>query len=66
MEGAKILGLLILIAAIIFIGPWVVMTAWSMIAVDMFGLPALSYWAAFMGTWAVHIIFERMGSKRSD
>lgn len=51
-----LLGLVIL--AVIFGAPWIVQIAWGMIAVGMFGAPALSYWAAFMGTWALHIIFR--------
>ncbi len=52
----------VLIVAIIFAGPAVVMTGWNMIIVDMFGGPAISYWTAFWGTWAFHIITERFGT----
>lgn len=63
MEGAKVIGILILIALVIFIGPWVVMTGWNMIAAGMFALPTMTYWPAFFGTWALHIIFERTGGR---
>lgn len=66
MNSGKVIGVLILIALIIFVGPWVVMTAWNMIAAGMFGLPIMSYWAAFMGTWAMHIIFEQTRNKSGD
>ena len=52
-------GFIVLLALVIFLGPWVVMHAWSLIAVGMFGLPAMPYWTAFWGTWAMHIIFSR-------
>jgi uncharacterized membrane protein len=52
----------ILILAIIFAGPAIVMTGWNMIVAGMFGGPTISYWAAFWGTWAFHIITERFGT----
>jgi len=52
------IGALILIALVIFGGPWVVMHAWTLIAVNMFGAPVMSYWTAFWGTLAMHIIFD--------
>lgn len=53
---------LVLIALIIFAGPAIVMTGWNMIVAGMFGGPTISYWAAFWGTWAFHIITERFGT----
>jgi len=52
------IGALILIVLVIFGGPWVVMHAWTLIAVNMFGAPVMSYWTAFWGTLAMHIIFD--------
>ena len=60
------LGLIVVILLAIFLGPWIVMHAWTLIAVDMFGAPAMSYWTAFFGTWAVHILTERIRSSKSD
>ena len=64
----KAIGLIILIALVIFLGPWVVMTGWNMIAAGMFAAPVMSYWPAFFGTWALHIIFGgfRNGSKSDN
>ena len=58
----KIIGIVILVGLAIFIGPWIVMTGWNMIAAEMFGLPTLSYWPAFFGTLAMHILFSSFGS----
>jgi len=64
--GTLILAL-VLIALIIFGGPWIVMHAWMLIAVNMFGAPVMSYWTAFFGTWAMHIIFDlNVNIRRKD
>ena len=60
------LTVLIVLAIAIFLGPWIVMHAWTLIAVNMFGAPAMSYWTAFFGTWAAHIIFSRMGVNKEN
>lgn len=60
------LGLIIVIALVVFLGPWVVMHAWTLIAVNMFGAPAMSYWTAFFGTWAIHILTEQFRNKSND
>ena len=57
---------IIVLALAIFLGPWIVMHAWSLIAVGMFGAPAMSYWTAFWGTWAVHILTQQLRSKSDD
>ena len=57
-------GLIIAMLLLIFFGPWIVMHAWQLIAVDMFGAPAMPYWAAFFGTWAVHILTENIRSDK--
>ena len=64
----KAIGVIILIGLAIFLGPWVVMTGWNMIAAGMFALPTLTYWPAFFGTWAIHILFggTRIGSKSDN
>lgn len=60
------LGLIVAILLVIFLGPWIVMHAWYLIAVCMFGLPAMPYWTAFFGTWAVHILLQQVHSKSDD
>lgn len=60
-----IILLVLLIVAIIFCAPLVVMKAWELIAVVMFKAPAMSYWAAFFGTWAMHIIFRAPSYSRN-
>ena len=60
------LGIIILVALVIFLGPWVVMHAWTLIAVNMFGAPVMPYWTAFFGTWAAHILLSRMSNKSSN
>jgi len=64
----KIIGIVILVGLAIFIGPWIVMTGWNMIVAEMFGLPTLTYWPAFFGTLAMHILFSgmRIGSKSDN
>ena len=54
------LGVIILIliaAAIWFIQPLIIVKAWTMFAVGMFGLPMLDYWTAFWVNWAVGCLF---------
>lgn len=63
---AGCLTAIVLVALAIFFGPWIVMHAWTLIAVNMFGAPAMSYWTAFFGTWAAHIIFSRMDVRKDD
>ena len=60
------LGVIIVIALLIFAGPWVVMHAWNLIVAGMFAGPAITYWTAFWGTWAVHILFEKTISVKRD
>lgn len=60
------LTVIIVLALAIFLGPWIVMHAWSLIAVGMFGAPAMSYWAAFFGTWACAILFGNKSYRRSE
>ena len=57
---------IIVLALAIFLGPWIVMHAWSLIAVGMFGAPAMPYWTAFFGTWAVHILTQQFRSSKSE
>ena len=59
------LGIIIVIAIVIFLGPWIVMHAWGLIAVEMFGLPAMSYWTAFWGVLAVHVLLEHASGGKS-
>ena len=56
-------GLLVAIALLLFVGPWIVMHAWTLIAVNMFGAPVMPYWTAFWGTCAAHIIFGKWSNK---
>lgn len=60
------LGFIIVILLAIFLGPWVVMHAWTLIAVNMFGAPAMPYWTAFFGTWAVHILTQQIRGRSDD
>ena len=53
------LGVIVLIALAIFLGPWIVMHAWNLIVAGMFAGPLISYWTAFWGVLAVHILFEK-------
>jgi len=64
--GASCFAVIVAIAIALFLGPWVVMHAWYLIAVCMFGLPAMPYWTAFFGTWAVHILFQQFHAKSND
>ena len=58
-------AIIVAIAIAIFLGPWVVMHAWWLIAVQMFGAPAMPYWTAFFGTWAVHILTQQITTKKN-
>ena len=57
---------LVVLLLFIFIGPWIVMHAWTLIAVNMFGAPAMGYWTAFWGTIAIHILFGKNSTKWND
>ena len=63
--GGCITIIIVLVLAI-FLGPWIVMHAWTLIAVNMFGAPAMSYWTAFFGTWAVHVLTQQFRSNKSE
>ena len=52
-----ILVILLIAAAIWFIQPLIIVKAWTMFAVGMFGLPTLNYWTAFWVNWAVGCLF---------
>ena len=55
--GWKVFAVLVILALVIFGEPWVVMHAWGLIAVNMFGAPVMPYWTAFWGTLAVNTLF---------
>lgn len=54
--GAAIVVLLLMVA-MWFIQPLIIVKAWTMFAVGMFNLPALNYWTAFWVNWAVGCLF---------
>jgi hypothetical protein len=58
--------IIVLLLALIFVQPLIVVHAWSLIAVGMFGAPALSYWAAFWGMLALELIFKDSGARKND
>lgn len=65
-SGASCFALIVAIIIAIFLGPWIVMHAWYLIAVCMFGAPAMPYWTAFFGTWAIHVLTQQLRSTKSD
>ena len=49
---------LIVLAAILFLEPLIIVHAWSLFAVGMFGLPVLEYWTAFWVNLAVGCLID--------
>ena len=57
-EGcATVILAVLLVIALIFIGPVITMWLWNWIAVDLFGAPVIGYWTAFGLKWLCHILF---------
>ena len=48
---------LIVLAAMLFLEPLIIVHAWSLFAVGMFGLPVLEYWTAFWVNLAIGCLF---------
>ena len=58
-EGcAWILLAAVLIIALAFLNPVIVMWLWNWIAVELFTLPAIGYWQAFGLHWLCGILFR--------
>lgn len=63
--GWWIAGVLLVIA-LIFIGPLVTMWLWNWIAVDLFSLPVIGYWEAFGLEWLCQVLFGRVVTVRGN
>lgn len=54
---ATVILAVLLVIALIFIGPVITMWLWNWIAVDMFGAPVIGYWTAFGLQWLCRRLF---------
>ena len=57
--------MLIVLAIIWFIGPWIVMMGYNAIKFD-FNLPDLNYWQFFWATNAIHTLIGKTSVKNAD
>lgn len=62
---AVIVLAVLLVIALIFIGPLITMWLWNWIAVDLFGAPVIGYWTAFGLKWLANILFGHTVTVRS-
>ena len=63
--GAIVIAILLLIA-ICFIGPVIVMWLWNWVAVALLAVPVINYWQAFGIMWLCHILFGRCVTVKRD
>lgn len=61
---ATVVAMLIVLALVLFAGPWVVMMGYNAIKLD-FNLPTLNYWQFFWATNALQVIFKSSASIKS-
>lgn len=54
---ATVIAALIVLALVIFAGPWVVQMGYNAVKLD-FNLPDLNYWQFFWATNALQVIFK--------
>lgn len=61
-----IIACVLLVIALIFVGPLVMMWLWNWLAVDLFSLPVIGYWEAFGLEWLCQILFGRVVTVRGN
>lgn len=54
---ATVIAMLVVLALVIFVGPWVVQMGYNAVKLD-FNLPDLTYWQFFWATNALQVIFK--------
>lgn len=47
MNAGNFLGVIIALVLLFCLGPWIAMWGWSLFAVPVFGMKALTFWQAF-------------------
>jgi hypothetical protein len=56
------IGIVLLCLALVFgsmcLQAWLVMLLWNWVAVELFGLPAISFWLAFGLRWLCGLLFR--------
>lgn len=58
---ATVVAVLVVVALVIFLGPWVVQMGYNAVKLD-FNLPDLNYWQFFWVTNALQVIFKTSSS----
>jgi H+/Cl- antiporter ClcA len=58
---ATVIAVLVVVALVIFLGPWVVQMGYNAVKLD-FNLPDLNYWQFFWATNALQVIFKTSSS----
>lgn len=61
---ATAIAVLVVLALVIFAGPWVVQMGYNAVKLD-FNLPDLNYWQFFWATNALQVIFKSNISSKS-
>ena len=62
-EGCLIALLaVILVAALIFLIPWLELWLWGIVMIPVFGAPTLTYWQMFALSWFCGLLFRRGGN----
>jgi hypothetical protein len=54
---AIIVGTIALLAIYIFAGAWIALWLWNVIAIPVFGAPALTYWQMCGLIWLIDVLF---------
>ena len=61
-----LIAVVLLVIALIFVGPLVIMWLWNWLAVDLFSLPVIGYWEAFGLKLLCQILFGRIVTVKSE
>lgn len=52
----------LIVLAMLFIGPAIELWLWGLVMIPVFGAPALTYWQMFALNWLCGLLFRRGGS----
>ena len=61
-----LIAIVLLVIALISVGPLIVMWLWNWLAVDLFSFPVIGYWEAFGLELLCHILFGRVVTVKSE
>lgn len=61
-----IIGAILLIVVCLFITTWIALWLWNIIAIPIFGAPALTFWQMYGLMWLVRLFFPRNIRAKKD